>query len=57
MEDRLANELLDAMNNTGASAKKKEDMHKIDVYKRQRHDRSGNHGEYRLWRDRYALHH
>ena len=28
MEDRLANELLDAMNNTGASVKRKEDMHK-----------------------------
>ena len=28
MEERLANELLDAMNNTGASVKKKEDMHK-----------------------------
>ena len=33
MEDRLANELLDAANNTGASVKKKEDMQ--DVYKRQ----------------------
>ena len=29
MEDRLANEILDAMNNTGASVKKKEDMHKM----------------------------
>lgn len=29
MQDRLANELLDAMNNTGASVKKKEDMHKM----------------------------
>ena len=29
MEDRLANELLDAMNNTGASVKKKEDMHRM----------------------------
>ena len=29
MEDRLANELFDAMNNTGASVKKKEDMHKM----------------------------
>jgi len=29
MEDRLANELLDASNNTGASVKKKEDMHKM----------------------------
>ena len=29
MEDRLANELQDAMNNTGASVKKKEDMHKM----------------------------
>ena len=29
MEDRLANELMDAMNNTGASVKKKEDMHKM----------------------------
>ncbi|HIU76992.1 MAG TPA: 30S ribosomal protein S7 [Candidatus Pelethocola excrementipullorum] len=29
MEDRLANELLDAMNSTGASVKKKEDMHKM----------------------------
>ena len=29
MEERLANELLDAMNNTGASVKKKEDTHKM----------------------------
>ena len=29
MVDRLANELLDAMNNTGASVKRKEDMHKM----------------------------
>ena len=29
MEDRLAGELLDAMNNTGASVKRKEDMHKM----------------------------
>jgi len=29
MEDRLANELLDAANSTGASVKKKEDMHKM----------------------------
>ncbi len=29
MEERLANELLDAMNNTGASVKKKEEMHKM----------------------------
>ena len=29
MEESLANELLDAMNNTGASVKKKEDMHKM----------------------------
>ena len=29
MEDRLANEIIDAMNNTGASVKKKEDMHKM----------------------------
>ena len=29
MEERLANELLDAMNNTGASVKRKEDMHKM----------------------------
>ena len=29
MEDRLANELLDAMNNTGASVKRKEDIHKM----------------------------
>ena len=28
MEDRLANEILDASNNTGASVKRKEDMHK-----------------------------
>jgi len=28
-EERLANELLDAANNTGASVKKKEDMHKM----------------------------
>ena len=29
MEDKLAGELLDAYNNTGASVKRKEDMHKI----------------------------
>ena len=29
MEDRLANELMDAANNTGASVKKKDDMHKM----------------------------
>ena len=29
MADRLANELLDAANNTGASVKRKEDMHKM----------------------------
>ena len=29
MKERLANEILDASNNTGASVKKKEDMHKI----------------------------
>ena len=29
MEDRLANEILDAMNNTGASVKRKDDMHKM----------------------------
>jgi len=29
MEERLANELMDAANNTGASVKKKEDMHKM----------------------------
>jgi len=29
MEERLANELLDAANNTGASVKRKEDMHKM----------------------------
>ncbi len=29
MEERLANELLDAMNNTGTSVKRKEDMHKM----------------------------
>ena len=29
MEDRLANELMDAANKTGASVKKKEDMHKM----------------------------
>ena len=29
MEDRLANEILDAINNTGASVKRKEDMHKM----------------------------
>ena len=28
MQDRLANEIMDAANNTGASVKKKEDMHK-----------------------------
>lgn len=28
-KDRLANEILDALNNTGASVKKKEDMHKM----------------------------
>ena len=29
MEERLANELMDAANNTGASVKKKEEMHKL----------------------------
>ena len=29
MEEKLANELLDAMNNTGAAVKRKEDMHKM----------------------------
>ena len=29
MADRLANEIMDAANNTGASVKKKEDMHKM----------------------------
>ena len=29
MEDKLANELLDAMNNTGASVKRKEEMHRM----------------------------
>ena len=28
-QDRLANEIMDAANNTGASVKKKEDMHKM----------------------------
>ena len=28
-EERLANEILDALNNTGAAVKKKEDMHKM----------------------------
>jgi len=28
-EERLANEIIDAINNTGASVKKKEDMHKM----------------------------
>ena len=29
MEDRLAGELMDAMNNTGGAVKRKEDMHKM----------------------------
>ena len=29
MEDRLANELLDAMNNTGSAVKRKEEMHRM----------------------------
>ena len=29
MEERLANEILDAINNTGGSVKRKEDMHKM----------------------------
>lgn len=29
MEDRLANEIIDAANNVGASVKKREDMHKM----------------------------
>jgi len=29
MQDRLANEIIDASNSTGASVKKKEDMHKM----------------------------
>ena len=29
MEDRLANEIMDAANSTGASVKKKEEVHKM----------------------------
>ena len=29
MKERLANEIMDASNNTGAAVKKKEDMHKM----------------------------
>jgi small subunit ribosomal protein S7 len=29
MKDRLAGEIMDAANNTGASVKRKEDMHKM----------------------------
>ena len=29
MADRLANEIMDAANNTGASVKRKEDMHRM----------------------------
>jgi small subunit ribosomal protein S7 len=29
MQEKLANELMDAANNTGASVKRKEDMHKM----------------------------
>jgi small subunit ribosomal protein S7 len=29
MKERLANEIMDAANNTGASVKRKEDMHKM----------------------------
>lgn len=29
MEERLANEILDASNNTGSAVKRKEDMHKM----------------------------
>lgn len=29
MEDRLANEILDARNNTGGAVKKREDTHKM----------------------------
>jgi len=29
MEERLANEIMDAANNTGAAVKRKEDMHKV----------------------------
>ena len=29
MQERLANEIIDAANNTGASVKRKEDMHKM----------------------------
>ena len=29
MEDRLANEILDAMNSTGGSVKRKEEMHRM----------------------------
>ena len=40
MEDRLANEILDASNNTGASVKRKEDMHKMaEANKAFAHDR------------------
>jgi small subunit ribosomal protein S7 len=29
MQDRLANEIVDAVNNTGASVKRKEEMHRM----------------------------
>ncbi|MBR3070044.1 MAG: 30S ribosomal protein S7, partial [Lachnospiraceae bacterium] len=29
MQDRLANEIIDAVNNTGASVKRKEEMHRM----------------------------
>ena len=40
-EERLAKEILDAANNTGASVKKKEDMHKMGSFLRSRGPRSG----------------
>ena len=50
MEERLANEIMDAANNTGASVKKKEDMHKIDVYKRQVTTRDRLYSKVTVWK-------
>ena len=45
MEERLANEIMDAANNTGSAVKKREDTHRMaEAYQKYRY-----HGAYRRW--------
>ena len=46
-KDRLANEIMDAANNTGASVKKKEDMHKMAEANKAFHTSASNCGRVR----------